>query len=148
MQNLDRLKCRWFDSTIKLVAEVISLDINDDYALVRYSYADEYTPDEEVKISDGILMQCTGLKDKNGKLIYEGDIIKTTFETIDGEDYEDEENYTQIDFRQGQFCYVYNPCTTEEYADHLFVDWSCDWDASCIEVIGNIYENKELLNNF
>lgn len=71
-----------------------------------------------------ILMQCTGLKDKNGKLIYEGDIVKETVV-----DYIDEEFLTVV-------CW-----------DNLKASYNIDNTIRCErEVIGNIYENKEVLD--
>lgn len=139
MNNTDRFKFRWFDKSTKMMYEVISLNVEDDYAVVRGEYADEYTPDEEVKISDGILMQCTGLKDKNEKLIYEGDIIK----------YEEEEsnwNLTQIGFRDGQFCFIINAGMKEEYCESLLNDWNEEWQPD-FEIVGNIYEHTELIKS-
>ena len=70
-----------------------------------------------------ILVQCTGLKDKNGKLIYEGDIVKEIVV-----DYIDEEVLTVV-------CW-----------SNLKASYNIDNTIYCErEVIGNIYENKELL---
>ena len=71
-----------------------------------------------------ILMQYTGLKDRNGKEIYEGDIILFSLNT--GEKVKD-----TIVFEMGGF-------RTDKRNFPLTFYWS-------IEVIGNIYENKELL---
>ena len=71
-----------------------------------------------------ILMQFTGLHDKNGKEIFEGDIIKDL-----GAGYE--EIITPVRFYQGAFCDSY---------------WNqCINNYKYCEVLGNIYENPELL---
>jgi uncharacterized phage protein (TIGR01671 family) len=78
-----------------------------------------------------ILMQYTGLKDKNGKEIYEGDIV---FRDILGEDEIYVVEYNPIDAG-------YNPfCVAGEYND----EWILTKHS---RVIGNIYENPELLES-
>lgn len=74
-----------------------------------------------------IYEQCTGLKDKNGKLIYEGDIVET-------HDYTTE--HSQIVFDKG--CYVLKSKDAAMY-EHL-----SNHEKEC-KVIGNIHENPELL---
>ena len=81
-----------------------------------------------------ILMQCTGLKDKNGKLIYEGDIVKYKDEVYDlciGRIQWDNAHY-ELQYYTG-----------EKYG--WFSHILCLKHIKNVEVIGNIYENKELL---
>ena len=78
------------------------------------------------------LMQYTGLKDNNGVEIYEGDIIKTRFEKL---------KLMKVIFRDGGF--------VGTHSDNNDVkDLGLIPDNSLIrggEVIGNIWENHELL---
>lgn len=81
------------------------------------------------------LMQFTGLKDKNGKEIFEGDIVKykagcNTFT----EEVAYDKNFAGFG-------------VMDAYADIIFSfgELAEDIDLSSLEVIGNIYENPELL---
>lgn len=95
------------------------------------------------EIDPSTICQCTGLKDKNGKLIWENDIIKYHFGNA----------YAQI--RYG----AYQSCFDSQKTEHIgfYVDWSESrnyrkdlgyWiNMVNAEVIGNIFDNPELLES-
>lgn len=67
----DRFKLKFWDNTDKELGEVINIDFNTEF--VDFKTKDGIT---STRLKSGELIQCTGLKDKSGKLIYEGDIVK------------------------------------------------------------------------
>ena len=91
---------------------------------------------DRFSLNDLKLMQFTGLKDKNGKEIYEGDIVKT-HETSNKRLSGLGGNIFKIVFEEGSF---------EMYrkGNHEGLERCCSYEGF-IEVIGNIYENPELL---
>ena len=82
--------------------------------------------DEAYKVNPSTVGQYTGLTDKNGKKIFEGDIIF---------DPEIKENYI-VEFDKGGFC-----------AGDMFLQAYISFDEFSCEVIGNIYDNPELLED-
>lgn len=82
---------------------------------------------DEYAFNEVALMDNTGYKDKNGKYIYEGSIVKNDVGIYS---IKRSEGYKVVSMFNGS-CYVLlDECICRE-----------------IEVIGNIYENKELLEN-
>lgn len=84
-------------------------------------------------------MQYVGLKDKNDKEIYEGDIVRY----LDSYDCSNENGYDFEEYYNvGEVKYD-NTAAAYEITNRNSVDMECIFDD--IEVIGNIYENPEPL---
>lgn len=84
-------------------------------------------------IEEETICQCTGLKDKNGKLIWENDILSGH---IDDEFPEDETRKRVVWHENGW-------CTNEPGCDYY--EKLDDFDSENFEVIGNEIDNPELL---
>jgi uncharacterized phage protein (TIGR01671 family) len=78
--------------------------------------------------------QFTGLHDKNGKEIYEEDILRCL--DADGEYYN-----TEVKWNGGSFMVEVNGC---DY-DYTVIGWAMNNEIEELEIIGNIYDNPKIL---
>lgn len=111
-----------------IVGYLYRLSENNPPFIMLRKYGESYEVDEHT------ICQCTGLKDKNGKLILENDIVRTIYDGIE-HIYQVIWDKSELDFKatNGKEFYKSNfeylPCCDE------------------VEVIGNIFDNKELLES-
>lgn len=136
---MNNLKFRAYFEQYERMIDNIGI-INQNMILVDFTNNGEL---ESIFITDKIhVMQSTGLKDKNGKEIYEGDIVNCGY-LFDGSPFDELDEYEEekgiVKFLNCGFNIKFKNDT------NLFIDImeSCE----DIEVIGNIYEDKELLEN-
>lgn len=106
-----------------------------------YDAIGEYYDDENdfrslAEQGDCIIQQFTGLLDKNEKEIYEGDIVKYTLWENEYDICENE-LIADVSFIKGAFY--------PRYINDICDDGWYSWGIDKIEVIGNIFENPELL---
>lgn len=112
-----------------ITADGVVMDVNTDLEIEDQQYE---------------LMQYTGLKDKNGKEIFEGDIIKITYDTNYSEKifyigtviYESDNDYPAFDLHPWIDC---------EMNALSWLKSECDESVKSYEIIGNIYENQDLI---
>ena len=92
------------------------------------------------EVDPSTICQCTGLKDKNGKLIWENDVVCTSYvDPIFGDIVNDEilDDYTwKVVFVDGGFCV--------ENEDNI-INLRSFTNGNHIKAIGNIFDNPELL---
>lgn len=125
----------WLKNSNKMV-EVEEIDfilqkqIAYDEIEYRYTNKQPFHYTQLVDFDDIELMQYTGLKDKNGVKIFEGDIVKNIYTDLKYKVFWDDENV----------CYRLELIDND--LDYVELNIR---EAGMIEVIGNIYENKELL---
>lgn len=129
------IKFRGWDERAKLMHEdfryIKSGDEGNDWIIFtssRQTLQEKHHPFENPYFQDQFkIMQYTGLKDANGVEIYEGDIINW----------------------QGAVCYIaWENSDASFMAVEQYDTWAesgQEWAGSC-KVIGNIYQNQELLN--
>ncbi|MBO6440342.1 hypothetical protein EY653_06225 [Enterococcus faecalis] len=113
-------KFRAWDKNTNDMVDVKTIDLEKDGSIgciVDYSNIN-------LDASECIFMQSTGLKDKNGVEIFEGDIGWDDHQEVHG----------QVIFENGAFKYEW-----ENISEDLFEA------TDDIEIVGNIYENSELL---
>lgn len=98
----------------------------------------------EIEVLPETVGQYTGLTDKNGKRIFEGDIVKTHYANAKKSDFVE-----TVVFHNGKFCAFRSNNDCKQWTmlydgvKHLAIDKSVYMDS--VEIIGNIHDNPELL---
>ena len=87
------------------------------------------------KVDTSTICQCTGLKDNNGKLIWENDIMVAHLDDA----YQEDETYIRILWYKSGFC------SKEKGSEDISpID---KFDQEHFEVCGNIFDNPQLLES-
>lgn len=128
----------WIVQEERMADEVYDIEFNHGRIKVDHTDLDgtySYYANIPPKKPRYILMQFIGLKDKNGKEIYEGDILICP-DLI--------ERYGQVNYRQEVCSFELLIKEQTSKTSVKFYNYTLD-DVTKFEVIGNIHENPELL---
>ena len=113
--------------------------ISDNENILRVHYLEDYMWEADIyaiEVNPSTICQCTGLKDKNGKLIWENDICDRKEEYPEIVKYNNGDwtlDYSYSKGKESGYCC----CNLGFYA----------LERKCVEVIGNIFDNPELLES-
>lgn len=142
----------------KMIDEILMISFVRKEIIGKFSDGSTSVPlkfEDERNGEDVILMQSTGLRDKNGKEIFEGDILKFNDEWNEycHEGYVDGsvEGVNYVEVVKGEACFEFGKTRYLESSlfiymedEHLsFAELVKDKDFG-FEIVGNVYENSEL----
>lgn len=120
------------DGTCKIATSLLEVKTNGPILVCAYD------------VDRDTVCQCTGLKDRNGKLIWENDIIKTF-------DAGEECCLSKIIFADTSLGYGWKTTdikSLSKYNNNLFKEVSFgSFDSKSAEIVGNIFDNAELLKS-
>lgn len=102
---------------------------------INYSTGTCLTADNAPRVDSSTICQCTGLKDKNGKLIWENDIVK-----------DEKGNFYKAIWQNEYHQFSWSCVKSDVFS--IGAKWNL-WSFKRFEigVIGNIFDNKELLES-
>ena len=100
---------------------------------IQYSTGTCITTDNAPRVDSSTICQCTGLKDKNCKLIWENDILVGHLDDM----YPENATYAQVIWDKNGFY------TKEQDSDDISL--MDEFDEKYFEVCGNFFDNPELL---
>ena len=123
----------WISEADTMANDLKGIDFENETVVLRKPYYEDGFPVEtevfEVEIGNAILLQSTGLRDMNNREIFEGDIVKMAKDV-----YSEPTYYEVVRHRGGAY--------RLESKQHGCELWLRHTDC---KVVGNVYENKELL---
>ena len=130
MEDRYLFKAKFDDSDRWVKGQLV--EVNDTYLIIPNHaskiLAGWFSTSNIIEVKKDTICQCTGLKDKNGKLIWENDVVKINNSKVN----------TLITFRDFEIiCTIPN----EKYYKHRL-----EYDTE-YEVVGNIFDNPELLES-
>jgi hypothetical protein len=124
------IKFRVFRKRDRRLFWPISVYLTGDVPVVEWLGPSGTTELSSMPGNDAVLMQYTGLKDGNGREIYEGDIVDCTLMSENGKWITEQR---EVAFRNASFVLLRSDRSWTGFtAEHVII-------------LGNIYENSELL---
>lgn len=148
MNNRYICKAKRKDNNEWVTGYYVCLNENCHRIYIGYAEKDcgDYYP-EYCEVIPKTVGQCTGLKDKNRKLIFEGDIVKINSRVASSETRETAETeigFVEYDIDECEYRITHVNGTIPEYGKNYSLNlWRFKRDTN--EVIGNIHDNPELL---
>ena len=145
-----------FEAYLKKHKETVPVDFID-FIEKEITVIDEYGNDYYFDFDEIVLRQYTGLKDKNGKEIYEGDIIELHQFLFDGEEFENG-LIGKVVYNEKECSFALNDIKHTGVREYMGYIGDEEIDAvplfafyglheESFTVIGNIYEDKHLLES-
>ncbi|WP_338217109.1 YopX family protein [Lacticaseibacillus salsurivasis] len=146
-----QIKFRAWDKQRRHMFDVEQLAYNLRGELVSiYGFGRDFSNDQEALMGEepdldkAVLMQFTGLHDKNGRDIYEGDLLRVELDDDPDSYYIAPVTWCGADYPAFDIMSKYWPKNVS-YDTNVLSAIVAGWSEEVMSVVGNIYENPELM---